>query len=175
MPGCGKSTAGKHVARALGWTFVDADVEVERALGVSIRSFFETSGEAAFRDVEERVLADLVQRQRVVIATGGGAVLREANRRVLRGEGKTVVYLRAGFDDLLRRLRHDTHRPLFQGVDPAQRLRDLFAQRDPLYREVADFVIDTGRSSVSMIAQRVAMQLEMESAAYAPMTASGET
>jgi shikimate kinase len=168
MPGCGKSTVGRHVARSLGWAFVDADAEIERALGCSIRSFFEREGEAAFRELEQATLLQLTKGGQTVLATGGGAVLREANRLALKANGNRVVYLRAGFDDLLRRLRHDTHRPLLQGVDPAHRLRELFAQRDPLYREVADFVIDTGRSSVSMISSLVTMQLEMSLPALRP-------
>jgi shikimate kinase len=161
MPGSGKSTVGRQVAKALHWAFLDADLEIERVLGCSIRSYFETAGEQAFRDVEETVLSELTRRERVVIATGGGAVLRANNRLALKASGNRVFYLRASFDDLLRRLRHDTHRPLLQGVDPAKRLRELFAERDPLYREVSEFVIDTGRSSVAMISQRIAMQMEL--------------
>ena len=111
------------------------------------------------------MIAKLAARSGVVLATGGGAILREANRAALKRHGNTVVYLRAGVEDLVRRLRHDTQRPLLQDVDPAVRLRQLFAQRDPLYRAVADHVVDTGRSSVSAIAHLLAMQLELGSGA----------
>ena len=118
-------------------------------------------GEDSFRVLEEAMIAKLAARQQVVLATGGGAVLRESNRIALKQSGNTVVYLRASVEDLVRRLRHDTQRPLLQDVDPAIRLRQLFSQRDPLYRAVADLVVDTGRSSVSAIAHLLAMQLEL--------------
>jgi shikimate kinase len=160
MPGSGKSTVGRHLSRLLGWQFVDSDIEIERALGESIRAHFEKAGEDSFRDVESQVIADLARRERTVLATGGGAVLREQNRRCLT-EHCHVVYLRATPEDLARRLRHDTHRPLLQGGDHVQKLRDLFQVRDPLYREVAEFTIDTGRSSVSSLVNLLGMQLEM--------------
>ncbi|MFZ2991001.1 shikimate kinase [Ideonella sp.] len=161
MPGCGKSTVGRHVARLLGLPFVDCDAEIEKELGHSIREHFEVHGEESFRLIEARVLSDWCQRDGLLLATGGGAVLREDNRLALKSRGNQVVYLRAQVDDLVRRLKHDTQRPLLQGVDPAVRLRALFAQRDPLYRELADFVIDTGRSTVSSLSSLLAMQLEM--------------
>lgn len=160
MPGGGKSTVGRHLARSLHLDFLDADVEIERRLGCSIRVFFEREGEARFRDVEQDLLAQLVGRQASVLATGGGAVLREANREALRRD-RTVVYLRSTPEELFRRLRHDTHRPLLQVADPLRRLRDLYAQRDPLYRATAHFVIDTGRPSVHTLVNMVMMQLEV--------------
>jgi shikimate kinase len=160
MPGAGKSTAGRHLAAALHLPFVDSDTELERRLGTSIRSFFEQQGEAAFRDVEEQVLAELLNGEPKVLATGGGSVLRESNRRVLR-ERSTVVYLRAMPEELFRRLRHDRHRPLLQVADPLQRLRDLFRDRDPLYSETAHFTIETGRPSISALVNMVLMQLEL--------------
>ena len=106
MPGAGKSTAGRHLAAALGWRFVDADVEIEQRIGMSIRAYFEREGEQAFRDLEQQVIAELVQiRPPIVLATGGGSVLREANRRALK-ENSVVVYLRASPEELFRRLRH---------------------------------------------------------------------
>ncbi|GAA0755601.1 hypothetical protein GCM10009107_33250 [Ideonella azotifigens] len=95
------------------------------------------------------------------MATGGGAVLRETNRHALKADGNLVIYLRSQVDDLARRLQHDTQRPLLKGVPPQVRLRELFAQRDPLYREIADFTVDTGRSSVATLAHLIAMQLEL--------------
>ena len=160
MPGAGKSTAGKHLAHALGLHFVDTDHEIERRIGRSIRSFFETEGEVAFRDLEEQVLAELVRQPAQVLATGGGAVLRPANRAALR-EHTTVIYLKASPEELYRRLRHDSQRPLLQVADPLRRLRDLHRDRDPLYREAAHFIIETGRPSVSTMVNMILMQLEL--------------
>lgn len=160
MPGAGKSTAGRHLAHSLDVPFIDTDHEIERRIGCSIRSFFEREGEVAFRDLEQAVVCELVQREPHVIATGGGTVLREANRQALR-EGSTVLYLRATPEELFRRLRHDTHRPLLQVADPLRKLRDLYRERDPLYRETAQFVIDTGRPSVASLVNMVLMQLEL--------------
>jgi len=167
MPGSGKSTVGRQLARLLGWPLLDSDAEIERELGHSIRTHFEHHGEESFRALEEAMIAKLAARPHVVLATGGGAILRESNRAALKAPGNTVVYLRASVDDLLRRLRHDTQRPLLQDVDPAVKLRQLFAQRDPLYSAVADHVVDTGRSSVSAIAHLLAMQLELGAPAAA--------
>lgn len=160
MPGCGKTTVGRQLARALGWRFVDADHEIERRIGVAIRDFFAEHGEAAFRDIEQETIAELAGADRTVLATGGGAVLRAANRRAL-ADGGTVVYLRSAPEDLYRRLRHDTHRPLLQVNDPLKRLRQLYRERDPLYRDAADFVIETGRPSMPMLVNMILMQLEL--------------
>jgi shikimate kinase len=160
LPGVGKSTVGRHLARHLKRQFVDSDTVIERELGCSIREFFEREGEARFRDIEQRVIAELVLRPDSVLATGGGAVLREANRRVLR-DGSTVFYLRSTPEELFRRLRHDTHRPLLQVRDPMRKLRDLFSERDPLYRSAAHYVIETGRPSVPTLVNMVLMQLEL--------------
>ena len=160
MPGGGKSTVGRHLARNLNLPFFDADVEIERRIGCPIRLFFEREGEARFRDIEQEVLVGLVGQPDTVLATGGGVVLREANRRILH-ERTTVVYLRSTPEELFRRLRHDTHRPLLQVADPLRKLRDLFAVRDPLYRATAHFVIETGRPSVHTLVNVVMMQLEL--------------
>ena len=167
MPGCGKSTIGRQLARLRQSSFVDADHEIERRLGISIREFFAREGEAAFRDLESDVLRELIDSSQGtgrVIATGGGAVLRPANRHALRA-GAIVVYLKAHPDDLARRLSRDTHRPLLQVSDPRQRLRDLFSERDPLYRQTAHVLVDTARKSAATIVHLVAMQLEMMPAA----------
>lgn len=161
MPGCGKSTVGRQLARAQGLEFVDSDHEIEREIGCSIRDYFEYAGESSFRDVESRVLAGLLSRPGLLLATGGGAVLREENRRLLR-ERSHVVYLRAQPDELARRLAQDRTRPLLQGVDPRVKLRELFAQRDPLYRECARVVVDTARKSVPAIVRLVSMQLDLD-------------
>ncbi len=128
-------------------------------MGCSIREFFEREGEDRFRDVEEEVLDELT-RHEGVLSTGGGAVLRPINRDRLRARGK-VVYLKSMPEELLRRLRHDTQRPLLQVADPLQRLRELYTKRDPLYRETAHFVIETGRPSVATLVNMIVMQLEL--------------
>ena len=149
MPGGGKSTVGRHLARRLGWGFIDSDGLIEKRTGESIRSYFEREGEEAFRDLEQSV-----------IATGGGACLREANRQALHTRC-TVVYLQSTPEELHRRLRNDTQRPLLQVADPLARLRELYAKRDPLYRECSHFVIETGRPSVSTLVNMILMQLEL--------------
>jgi shikimate kinase len=160
MPGCGKSTVGRHLARQIGLAFVDADHEIELRIGMPIRSFFEQQGEAAFRDAEQDVIDALTQREDTVIATGGGAVLRPSNRDALHSRTH-VFYLRATAEDLHRRLRHDTQRPLLQVADPLQRLRELYRERDPLYRRTAHFVIESARPSVAALIGMVLMQLEV--------------
>jgi shikimate kinase len=160
MPGGGKSTVGRQLARRLGRVFVDSDVVLEKRIGGPIRSYFEARGEDEFRNVEESVVDEITYLQDAVLATGGGVVLRAGNRGVLR-ERCHVVYLRSSPEDLFRRLRHDTVRPLLQVADPMARLRGLFEIRDPLYRETAHFVIDTGRPSVTTLINIVLMQLEL--------------
>jgi shikimate kinase len=162
MPGSGKSTVGRHVARHLGVPFVDTDQRIEQRIGCSIRAYFELHGEAAFRGVEAQVINEVTcDREAGVIATGGGAVLRDSNRAALH-ERTQVFYLRSTPEDLARRLRHDTHRPLLQGsADPLKRLRALFQERDPLYRRCAHFVIETGRPSVHTLVSMVLMQIEL--------------
>jgi shikimate kinase len=162
MPGSGKSTVGRHVARHLGLPFLDSDHEIEHRIGCSIRAYFESHGEAAFRDVEAQVIDELTRPGHdAVVATGGGAVLREANREALRSR-TSVFYLRSTPEDLARRLRHDTHRPLLQGgSDPLNRLRTLYQERDPLYRRCAHYVIETGRPSVHTLVSMVLMQIEL--------------
>jgi shikimate kinase len=161
MPGCGKSTAGRQLARQLGWRFADSDAEIEHQIGGSIRAYFDRHGEEAFRELERHAIERLAEPSQLVLATGGGAVLRPENRAAMTQPGNMVVYLRATPEDLARRLRHDTHRPLLQVGDPLRKLRDLFRVRDPLYREVASFVIDTGRTSVPTLVNLLSMQLEM--------------
>lgn len=161
MPGGGKSTVGRQLARRLGWDFVDSDAWIEQRLGEPIRSFFEREGEELFRDIEEAAIDELTRAPGPhVIATGGGACLREANRHALHSRC-TVVYLRSTPEELHRRLRHDTHRPLLQVSDPLARLRELFGKRDPLYRACSHFVIETGRPSVPTLVNMILMQLEL--------------
>jgi shikimate kinase len=160
LPGSGKSTVGRQLARRLNVPFTDADHAIEQQLGCSIRDFFEREGETAFRDVEQAVIEQLTHSGAGVLATGGGAVLRPLNRERLRNAGP-VIYLRSTPEEVFRRVRHDAKRPLLQVDDPLQRLRDLFAERDPLYRETAHFVIETGRPSVGRLVQMILTQLEL--------------
>jgi shikimate kinase len=162
MPGSGKSTVGRQLARQLGYQFVDSDAEIEQHIGCSISSFFAAHGEVEFRSVEERVLAAICQPSDAcaVLATGGGAVLRESNRRTLRAAG-AVVYLRTSAEELFRRLRNDRQRPLLEVANPLQKLRELYRERDPLYRQTAHYVIETGKPSVPMLANMILMQLEL--------------
>ena len=160
MPGSGKSTVGRQLGRRLGLPFFDSDHVIEQRLGCSIREFFAREGEAAFRDVEQDVIAELVKGPPRIVATGGGAVLRPANRQALHDAAK-VVYLRSSPEEIHRRVRHDTNRPLLQVDDPMARLRALYGERDPLYRETAHFVIETGRPSVPTLVNMILMQLEL--------------
>jgi len=160
LPGSGKSTVGRQLARRLGLPFTDTDHVIEQRIGCSIRLFFEREGEAAFRDIEQSVIDELMQATPGVIATGGGAVLRPANRDSLRA-GAKVIYLRSTPEDVYRRVRHDQNRPLLQVDDPMDRLRNLHAERDPLYRETAHFVVETGRPSVPTLVNMILMQLEL--------------
>lgn len=160
MPGCGKSTVGRHLARQIGLRFVDSDAEIEHRIGMPIRDFFAAQGEAAFREVESDVIDALAVQRGIVLATGGGAVLRPSNRDALHSQTQ-VFYLRATPEDLHRRLRNDSHRPLLQVADPLRRLRDLFRERDPLYRRTAHFVVEATRPSVPALTGMVLMQLEL--------------
>ena len=160
LPGSGKSTAGRQLARRLQLAFFDSDQVIEERLGCAIRDYFEREGEASFRDVEAAVIDELTLQPSGILSTGGGAVLRPANRECLLERGY-VVYLRSSPEEQFRRLRHDVSRPLLQVADPLARLRELYKQRDPLYRATAHFVIDTGRPSVATLVNTIAMQLEL--------------
>ena len=160
LPGSGKTTVGRQLARRLQLAFFDSDQVIEERLGCAIRDYFEHEGEASFRDVEAAVIDELTRQASGILSTGGGAVLRPANQACLRERGY-VVYLRSSPEELFRRLRHDVSRPLLQVADPLGRLRELYKQRDPLYRATAHFVIDTGRPSVNTLVNTIAMQLEL--------------
>ncbi len=173
LPGGGKSTVGRQLAKRLGVCFLDADTVLEERIGMPIRSYFDAHGESAFRTVEEQVIDDLtggvdVQNpSSLVLATGGGAVLSEFNRQHLNTR-TTVVYLRSTPEELFRRLKHDTQRPLLQVGDPLQKLRELFDVRHPLYSEVAHYTVDTGRPSVGTLVNMIMMQLELAGIAAPP-------
>jgi shikimate kinase len=158
MMGAGKSTVGRTLARRLKLRFVDSDHEIEARCGVKIPVIFEIEGEAGFRAREAQAIAELTRLTGIVLATGGGVVLAEENRRLLAAHG-TVIYLRATPEHLYERVRQDRNRPLLAGGDPLGRLRELYRERDPLYRAVADLVIDTGRQSVQVLARSLLEQL----------------
>ena len=159
MPGSGKSTLGRVLARNLGKTFVDADQELERRLGVSISTIFEIECEDVFRTREEETLSRLVHRVDIVLATGGGAVLRPDNRERLKAGG-TVLYLHAKPETTWERTRHSKNRPLLQTADPLARARSLYAQRDHLYRETADLVMEIDHHKSSQVLAFLRDQLD---------------
>ena len=154
LMGAGKTSVGKLLAKRLGKDFHDCDHEIEEATGVRISVIFEIEGEGGFRTRESKMLLDLAKRRNVLIATGGGAVLSPANRRLLAESG-IVIYLRAAPIDLWRRTRHDRHRPLLKTEDRMARLAQLFAERDPLYHDIADIIVDTGSQSVGALAGKL--------------------
>jgi len=157
--GAGKSTVGRQLAKTLGRDFYDSDKEIEKRTGVSISWIFEMEGEAGFRAREQKVIDDLSQLKDIVLATGGGAVLSDDNRRALRSRGN-VVYLSASAEQLFRRTSKDKTRPLLQTDDPKQQITDLLEQRSPLYESVADIELRTGSQSIQHAVSEVIKQLE---------------
>ena len=158
MMGAGKTTVGKLLAQQLGKAFLDSDEEIQRRTGVTIPHIFDVEGEAGFRQREAAVIQDLALRNNIVLATGGGAVIAEQNRNVLRCNG-IVVYLKSSVHDLWQRTRHDRNRPLLQTVDPRAKLKELYEQRDPLYLQVADLVMPTGKQSVHSLVESLQQEL----------------
>nr|WP_267875997.1 bifunctional shikimate kinase/3-dehydroquinate synthase AroKB [Massilia rubra] len=158
LMGAGKTTIGRILARKLGKRFVDSDHEIEARTGATIPWIFEIEGEASFRRREAEVIRDLTAQDGLVLATGGGAVLDPASRAYLKQRGR-VVYLRASVNSIMLRTTHDKSRPLLQTADPRKKLEELTAQREPLYREIADLVIDTGRPNVQSMVQTILTQL----------------
>jgi len=152
--GAGKTTIGKRLARTLKRRFVDCDHEIERRTGARIPLIFEIEGESGFRSREKRVLDDLTQEENIVLATGGGAVLDPENRLALANRG-LVVYLHAPIELLVARTRNDANRPLLQVANRAEKMREIFRQREPLYREIAHLTIDTGAQSMSDIVHTI--------------------
>ncbi|MFC5303122.1 shikimate kinase [Azospira restricta] len=159
LMGAGKTTIGKVLARRLGWRFVDSDHEIEARTGVRIPTIFEIEGEEGFRRRETQVLRELTGLRNVVMATGGGAVIAEENRRLLRDHG-LVVYLDVSPAQLYERTRHDRNRPLLQVADPLRRLQELLAAREPFYREVADIVVDGNRCNAQAVVQLLTREHE---------------
>lgn len=159
MMGAGKTTVGRLLARRLKLRFFDSDHEIEARCGVKIPLIFEIEGEAGFRMRETQAIAELSALSGVVLATGGGAVLGEENRRLLAERG-VVIYLSARPEDLYERVRQDRNRPLLATPDPLGRLRELHALRDPLYREVADITVETGAQGVQSLARQLLRKLD---------------
>ncbi len=156
--GAGKTTIGKYLAEQLKLRFADTDSEIEARTGADIPWIFDVEGEDGFRDREQQVVTEMTEWDDVVLATGGGVVLRPQNRGALAGRGY-VIYLYATVDEQVRRTRRDRKRPLLQKGDPEQVLRALMAERDPLYREIADYIIETDTCSPRTVAQRLVKQL----------------
>ncbi len=152
--GAGKSTIGRLLAKSLGVDFVDSDKAIERKTGVTIPMIFEYEGEAGFRKREAEVINELTRLEQVVLATGGGSVLLPENRACLRERG-FVVYLHCPVEKQLERTHKDSNRPLLKTDNPRQRLQEIFAIREPLYRELADFVVDTGQSSSRSVVRQI--------------------
>lgn len=156
--GAGKTTIGKLLASRIGKTFIDADHEIQQRTGVRIPVIFEIEGEAGFRKREAEVLQEVVQLHNIVLATGGGAILRPENRTLLRQHG-IVVYLCAPVNELQRRTRSDKDRPLLQTGNLFAKLTELYALRDPLYRETAHIVMNSGRQGVLVLVQKLINKL----------------
>jgi shikimate kinase len=167
MMGAGKTSVGRLLAQHLDKRFVDADQVIEARTGVRIPVIFEIEGEEGFRSREAGIVDELTRQDDIVLATGGGAVLRPENRAALHGRG-TVVYLRASVDELWHRTRHDRNRPLLQTADPRGRLAALLAAREPLYEEVAHVTVDTGSQSLKTLVSRLEGLLARRAAACAP-------
>jgi shikimate kinase len=161
LMGAGKTTVGRALAKASGKTFYDSDHEIEHRTGARIPTIFELEGEAGFRQREAEAIAELSQLQDIVLATGGGAVLSPDNRAYLRRNGY-VIYLCASPEELYQRTCHDKNRPLLQTADPKAKLAELYSIRDPLYREVADLVMDTSQQSVNSLLQLLLKELERQ-------------
>jgi len=158
MMGAGKTTVGRLLAHFLGKTFYDSDREIQKRTGVGIPVIFEIEGEEGFRKRETDMLAELAKMENIVLATGGGAVLSLENRRLLKQRG-IVIYLRAAVEDLWRRTRQDQNRPLLRAPDPRKKLTELYGQRDPLYRDTAHIIVESGKRSARHLAQLLAQQL----------------
>ena len=178
--GSGKTAVGRQLARHLDMEFVDSDNEIERRTGVDITFIFDKEGERGFRARECAIIADLAAREKVVLATGGGAVLDPGNRSLLRDSG-TVVYLRTSLAHQLERTRHSKNRPLLRSEDRAAVLRRLMEVRGPLYDEVADIVVTTGNQRIGAMVREIGERLRehgfvaprFAGAAAAPAPADG--
>ncbi|GGY36108.1 shikimate kinase [Bacterioplanes sanyensis] len=158
--GAGKSTIGRLLSAELGLEFFDTDKVIEERCGANIPWIFDVEGEVGFRDREQQVVDELTRHSDIVLATGGGVVMRPENRRHLSSRG-TVVYLRTTVAQQLVRTSKDKNRPLLQAENPEQILRDLFSKRDPLYKEVADLVIETDKRNPRWVVQELKKRLKV--------------
>ena len=161
--GAGKSTVGRQLAESLSYAFKDSDQGIQRRTGVDIPTIFEFEGEAGFRARERQVIEDLVAEERIVLATGGGAVLDPDNRQNLAARG-VVIYLHCTPEQQFSRTSRDRGRPLLQTEDPLERLRELMEERDPLYRQVADLVVSTEKRGTASVVKEIRRRLESEDA-----------
>jgi len=159
LMGSGKTTMGRALAKHLGKAFVDSDEEIQLRTGVTIPHIFDIEGETGFRQRETAAICDLVGRDNMVLATGGGAVLAEQSRELMQQNG-IVIYLKASVHDLWQRTRHDRNRPLLQTADPHAKLTELFQQRDPLYLQVADIVMQSGKQSAHALMLHLVDEIE---------------
>ncbi|MCW9024160.1 MAG: shikimate kinase AroK [Gammaproteobacteria bacterium] len=157
--GAGKTTIGRQLAKVLSLDFADSDHEIEARTGANIPLIFDLEGEEGFRDREQAMIDELSQRENMVLATGGGAVLREENRQHLQQRGK-VIYLHTNIEQLLARTKNDQNRPLLQTENPRQKFEDLMAIREPLYRETAHVVINTNQQSITKTVQEIVEKLK---------------
>lgn len=160
MMGAGKTTVGKLLAKHLNKRFIDCDEELQRRTGVTVSHIFDVEGEPGFRKRESALIAELVRLNDLVLATGGGAVLAPANRDALMRNG-LVVYLKGSVHDLWQRTRHDRKRPLLQTTDPVGRLKELFRERDPLYAEIADLTVQSGKQSAHHLVVKLEHELQL--------------
>ena len=152
--GSGKSTVGRALARKIGYTFADSDREIEARCGVDIPTIFDYEGEAGFRDREQRIIDELTALPGLVLATGGGAILREQNRQNLMTRGH-VILLQVDIKEQLRRVAFDANRPLLQTADPEARLQTLMQEREPIYKSVADVEISTDSRRMYHVVSRI--------------------
>jgi shikimate kinase len=159
--GAGKSTIGRQLAEVLLLEFRDSDQEIQRRTGVDIPTIFEFEGEDGFRNRERQVIEELSQEDGIVLATGGGSVLRADNRQDLTARG-VVIYLQCSPEQQYARTSRDRNRPLLRTSDPLERLRALMAERDPLYRQVADMVVSTERRGTASVVKEIRRRLEAD-------------
>jgi shikimate kinase len=154
LMGSGKTTIGKKMSISMGRNFLDTDQAIELKTGVNISTIFELEGEDGFRLREYNLLTDLMNNQKMVIATGGGIVLSKRNRKLLRKLGN-VIYLRSDINDLVFRLKGDKTRPLIQNINLHQKINELFQERDPLYESIADYIIETKNKNINIIKEEI--------------------
>ena len=154
LMGAGKTTIGKQLATNLNYTFYDSDHEIEAHTGAPIPLIFELEGEAGFRKRESKMIEQLSKLDNIVLATGGGAVLAEHNRDILSARG-IIVYLSATVEQLHNRTKRDKNRPLLQTDDPIDTLHNLIDEREPLYKEIADVIVDTGKANIKTTASNI--------------------